>query len=343
MSLLAPQTSAGLGVPRGLILAGALIPAALRAWVSRLDPELASLCRYQLGLDDGRPGDGGKLVRPALCLLCAAAAGGDPSQTVAACVAIELIHNATLVHDDIMDGDRLRRHRPSAWAKFGVPMAILAGDALLALGFEALSDDPHPAAAEVTADLARTLRVLSSGQERDLRFEQLPTVSLRQSVSMLEAKSGSLLGYACRTGAAYAGAPTEWRTRFTVFGTDLGVAFQLADDLLGIWGDPRATGKPVGSDLRARKKSAPVVAALSAGGAEATRLAELYSSHRSLSRRDVRTAARLVDQAGGRDWTLQEIRRRIESALAQLEGLDLDQGARADLGQLASAVADRTR
>ncbi|HEV3169059.1 MAG TPA: polyprenyl synthetase family protein [Actinocrinis sp.] len=342
MSSLAPQAPPAPGGPRGLVMARALIPPALRAWIARLDPELAALCCYQLGFDAaGGPRDGGKLLRPALCLLSAAAAGGDPSDAVSACVAVELIHNATLVHDDIMDGDKLRRHRPTAWARFGVPAAILAGDALLALAFETLTEDPHPAAPVTAAELTRTLRVLSSGQERDLRYERLPSITLRQCLSMLEAKSGSLLGFACRAGASYAGAPPEWRGRFSGFGTDLGVAFQLVDDLLGIWGDPRVTGKPAGSDLRARKKSAPVVAALSSGGAAAARLAELYGKRRPLNQRELRVAAKSVEQAGGRDWTLGEIRRRTESALERLEGLDLDHAAHADLRQLAAAAADR--
>jgi geranylgeranyl diphosphate synthase type I len=330
-----------LDAPRGLLAAKALIPPALRAWTARLDPESAAPCRHQLGLD-GAPNEGGKLVRPALCLLSAAAAGGEPSKVVSACVAVELVHNATLVHDDIMDGDALRRHRPTVWAKYGVPTAILAGDTLLSLGFEALTEDPHPAAPEAAADLARTLRILSSGQERDLRYARLPSITLRQCLSMLEAKSGSLLGYACRVGAAYAGAPAGHRSRFTGFGTDLGVAFQLVDDLLGIWGDPRATGKPAGSDLRARKKSAPVVAALASGGAAAARLAELYAARGPLDRRAVRDAARLVEQAGGRAWTLREIRRRTESALRQLDGLGIDPAARDGLGELVSAITERT-
>ena len=234
VSALAPPV---LGGPRGLAMAKALIPPALRAWLARLDPELAALCAYQLGFDTpSTPRDGGKLLRPALCLLSAAAAGGDPSDAVPASVAVELVHNATLAHDDIMDGDRLRRHRPTTWARFGVPAAILAGDALLGLAFEALAEDPHPAAPVVTVELTRTLRVLSSGQERDLRYEGLASITLRQCLSMLEAKSGSLLGFACRAGAAYAAASPEWRDRFTGFGTDLGVAFQLVDDLLGISG-----------------------------------------------------------------------------------------------------------
>ncbi|MZE78583.1 hypothetical protein GTY57_16685, partial [Streptomyces sp. SID5475] len=121
----------------------------------------------------GRPG-GGKLVRPALALATAAAAGAEPKEALPAALAAELVHNFTLLHDDVMDGDRVRRHRPAAWVRFGTPLAILAGDGLLALAFEVLSSHPAPGGAEVTGDLARALRQLCLGQGRDLLAAAVP-------------------------------------------------------------------------------------------------------------------------------------------------------------------------
>lgn len=333
------------GARRGATLARLLVLPAMDEWTLRLDERLARICRYQMGIDElARQASGaGKLVRPALCLLSAAAAGGEAAQAraVPACVATEFVHNATLIQDDIMDGDRLRRHRPTVWARFGVPSAILASDALLALSFEVLCENRHAAALRASADLARTLRVLSMGQERDLRYERAETVSTQQCLNMLEAKTGVLLGYACRAGAAYADAPQEWGTRFDRFGTLLGVAYQLVDDLLGIWGDPAVTGKPAGSDIGRRKKSAPVVAALSSGTAEAARLAEIYALRRPMEPDEVEAAAELVEQAGGMAWTRRQVHRHVDSALRLIEPLDLDPRARADLEHFATGLAER--
>ncbi|MGC7101860.1 polyprenyl synthetase family protein [Amycolatopsis lurida] len=222
-------------------------------WIDRLGGDLATVCGYQLGLcdDTGKPTGGvsGKLPHPAFALLCGAATGARPADVVPSGAAIELLHNASLIHDDIMDGDRERRHRPTVWARFGEATAILAGDALIALGFEVLAAQRHAATARSVAVLAKTLRLLARGQELDLRFESETGVTVDDCLAMMTGKT-------C---------------------VHLGVAFQLADDLLGSWGDPAVTGKPVGADLRARKKSAPVAATFVAGTAGSARIASLYA------------------------------------------------------------------
>ncbi|WP_436493814.1 polyprenyl synthetase family protein [Actinokineospora sp. HUAS TT18] len=330
-----PATVA-LGTHPGVAMARHLTTPALVEAVDRLDGRLTEVCGYQLGFRDeqGRPTTavGGKLLRPAFALLSAVASGGTPRAAVPAAAAIELLHNASLVHDDIMDGDRLRRGRPTVWARYGVPMAILAGDALIALGFEVLGE----AGSDVTA-LARTLRLLALGQDRDLDFETRRTVSPTECLAMLTGKTGVLLGCACALGAASAGAPEEWVTRFDRWGTHLGVAFQLVDDLLGIWGDPAVTGKPVGADLRARKKSAPVVAALNAD----VGLAALYARPGEWNDREVAHVTGLIERTGAREWVRAEIDRRTEAAWAELDGLALEPSARHDLESLTAALAVR--
>jgi geranylgeranyl diphosphate synthase type I len=308
---------------------------ALVAAVDRLGGRLAEVCGYQIGARDEHGGHtatvGGKLLRPAFTLLSAVAAGGSPRDAVPAATAIELLHNASLVHDDIMDGDRYRRGRPTVWAHYGVPMAILAGDALIALGFEVLGEK-----GSVTA-LARTLRLLALGQDRDLEFETRRSVSVPECLAMLTGKTGVLLGCACALGAASAGAPDEWVDRFDRWGTHLGVAFQLVDDLLGIWGDPAVTGKPVGADLRARKKSAPVVAALSVD----LGLARTYASPGDWDDAEVARVTGMIERTGAREWVRSEIDRRTEAAWAELDDLDLEPAARRDLHTLTAALAVR--
>ncbi|GGS08660.1 dimethylallyltransferase [Streptomyces aureoverticillatus] len=333
----------------GITRARELLPPLLREWVARLGDELGRICGYQLGLcdADGRPvpDAGGKLLRPAFSVLCAEAVGGEAADALPAGAAIELLHNASLIHDDIMDGDRLRRHRPTAWVRFGVPRALLAGDALIALGFEVLADRRHPATAPSMADLARTLRRLAIGQGDDLRFEREREIGVEECLAMLGGKTGALLGCACRLGAAHGAppgaVPPAWLDRFERFGDHLGVAFQLIDDVLGIWGDPTVTGKPVGSDLRARKKSAPVVAALQAGTAASARLSRLYATPGDLTDHQVAVLTGLVEDAGGRAWTLAEADRRIAAAWELLDPLDLDPAARRGLVGLTTALTAR--
>jgi geranylgeranyl diphosphate synthase, type I len=321
-----------------------LVPT-IAQWIARLDGDLGIMCGYQLGLSDrdGQPTGtvSGKLIRPAFALACGQAAGGDLTDAIPAAIAIELLHNASLIHDDIMDRDLLRRHKPTVWAEFGESAAILAGDALIALGFEVLAGHSHPRTAEAMADLAMTLRLLAHGQQDDLRFEDEQAVTVSECIAMLLNKTGTLLGCACRLGAMYAGAPADWVDRFGLFGSHLGVAFQLIDDQLGIWGDPGTTGKPAGSDLRARKKSAPVAAALASESPAGRELAVLYNQEQPLTDDDVTSLTELVEQAGGLEWTRAETRRCLSAAWDQIDCLDLDPGGRAELAGLTAAVADR--
>jgi geranylgeranyl diphosphate synthase, type I len=324
-----------------------LLATVIGGWIAELDGDLGRMCGYQLGLCDldGRPTGtiAGKLVRPAFTLACARAAGGDPADAIPAAAAIELLHNASLIHDDIMDGDLLRRHRPTVWAEFGESAAILAGDALIAVGFEVLAGHRHPLTAQAVADLARTLRLLAHGQQDDLRFESERTVTVSDCMAMLMNKTGTLLGCACRLGTMYAGVPAGWADSFGRFGSHLGVAFQLVDDLLGIWGDPGTTGKPAGSDIRARKKSAPVTAALATRTVAGRELSTLYNNGKPLTDEDVTRLAELVEQAGGLAWTQAQARRHLAAAWDHIARLDLDPGGRAELTELTVSLADRVQ
>lgn len=242
----------------------------LRAAVESLPRAMRRIGLYHFGWQhaDGTPaaGNAGKAIRPALVLAAAAALGGPAARAAAvrAAAAVELVHNFTLLHDDLMDRDTTRRHRPTAWTVFGDTDAILAGDALQALALRLLAEDPHPASVPAAARLAACVVELCEGQHADTDLEQRApdAVTLDEVLAMAEAKTGALLGCACALGALYAGAGAEEVAALDGFGRQAGLAFQLIDDVIGIWGDPRHTGKPVGADLAARKKSLPVVAAL---------------------------------------------------------------------------------
>ncbi|MEO3743138.1 polyprenyl synthetase family protein [Plantactinospora sp. B5E13] len=294
--------------PGWLTESQAAVRPAMAAAVGHLRPQMRRVCEYQLGWRDdaGRPvqAGAGKLIRPTLTLVSAAAVGGAVESALSAAVAVELMHNCTLLQDDVMDQDPVRRHRPTAWAVFGPSAAVLAGDALLALAFAVLARTPAQLAGTAAAQLARTIDELIEGQALDLSFERTIGVSVADAVRMSAAKTAALLGCACALGGLYGGADEPTRVLLDRYGRHLGLAFQHRDDLLGIWGDPERTGKPAMADLRRRKKSLPVVAALAADNPAAARLRTRYADPTPFADPDeLRELAALVEEAGGRDWS----------------------------------------
>ncbi|ATZ24526.1 (2E,6E)-farnesyl diphosphate synthase [Streptomyces lavendulae subsp. lavendulae] len=325
----------------------------LRRTVESLPGSMRRVAMYHFGWEDeeGRPTEGGagKAIRPALVLASAQALGGPlggpggsgERGVVRAAVAVELAHNFTLLHDDVIDKDVRRRGRPTAWAVFGTPDAIITGDAVMALALRLFAEDPHPAAAAASARLAACVIELCAGQQADCAFESRPDVALDECLTMATAKTGALLGCACALGALYAGAGPEEVEAMDAFGREAGLAFQLIDDLIGIWGDPAHTGKPAGADLLARKKSLPVVAALTSGTRAGAELAELYAG--PMAGDDVRAAARAVERAGGRDWAQAHAADRMGRAVQELSRAVPDLGAAGGLLALAEFVTRRTR
>jgi geranylgeranyl diphosphate synthase, type I len=324
-----------------------LVDPALRAAIATLPAGMRRVSSYHFGWRqaDGAPaaGDAGKAVRPALVLAAARAFAAEPAAAMRPAAAVELVHNFTLLHDDVMDRDATRRHRPTAWTVFGMPDAILAGDALHALALRLLAEDPHPAARAAAARLAACVVELCEGQHADCAFEARERVGLPECLEMARAKTGALLGAACALGALYAGAGHEAVAAMDAFGRQVGLAFQLVDDLIGIWGDPAVTGKPAGSDLAARKKSLPVVAALAEAGPAAERLAALYREPGALTAQQVRAAADAVDQAGGRAWAHVQAAEHMSAAIEHLSRAVPDLDAAGDLLTLAELVTRRER
>jgi geranylgeranyl diphosphate synthase type I len=332
-------------IPAVLERARELTAPALRAAVKRLEPSIAQVAAYHLGWVDvsGRPvsGNGGKAIRPALAVLSAEVVGADARQALPGAVAVELVHNFSLLHDDLMDGDEERRHRTTAWKAFGPAMAILAGDALLALAEDVLLEVPGPTAARAARHLTGATDRLITGQAEDLSFESRLDVSVEECMAMEGNKTGALLACSSSIGAVLAGAPEPAVKALGDFGHHLGLAFQAVDDLLGIWGEPEVTGKPAWSDLCQRKKSVPVAVALGAGTASSERLAGLLSGDGPVGEEDLALAAKLVQEAGGQDWTQREAERQLELALGCLEAVAIPAAPRDDLVSLARFVTKR--
>ncbi len=232
------------------------------------------MMRYHLGWVDeaGEPvhRPAGKRLRPLLCLLACQAAGGREAwpHALPVATAVELLHNFSLIHDDIEDGDAERRHRPTVWKVWGVPQAINAGDGMFALAHQALqrlADDSHvPAAVQLALQqrLDTVCLDLCHGQFLDMAFETRLDVTADEYLYMVQGKTAGLFAAALEMGALVGGAEPPQVAHYRAFGHNLGLAFQVWDDVLGIWGDPAVTGKPAANDLRQRKKSWPVVYAL---------------------------------------------------------------------------------
>jgi geranylgeranyl diphosphate synthase type I len=339
----------GVEPPAVLARVRALVVPALRAAVDRLQGEqMRSIARYHLGwLDaDGRalPGDGvgGKAIRPTLAVLSAEAAGGTAAQGVPAAVAVELVHNFSLIHDDIMDRDVERRHRPTAWVVFGEGQAILAGNALLTAAVDVLVRDGI-AGQRALPNLISAIEGLIEGQSDDLDLETRADVVLDDVLAMEAGKTAALLACSASIGALAAGAPIEVVGALAGYGHELGMAFQLVDDILGITGDAATTGKSSSSDVRAGKRSAPIVAALTSGTAASEQLARLFASGPLTADDDVTYATKLIDEAGGLEWAAQEADRRLALALAHLENSSAPSGTTSDLAALARYVVERDR
>ncbi|MGW1013797.1 polyprenyl synthetase family protein [Streptomyces termitum] len=325
----------------------------MRAAVARLAPPMDTVAAYHFGWIDaeGNPtdADSGKAVRPALALLSAEAAGATPETGVPGAVAVELVHNFSLLHDDLMDGDEQRRHRDTVWKVHGPAQAILVGDALFALANELLLEIGTVEAGRATRRLTTASRKLIDGQAQDISYEHRERVTVEECLEMEGNKTGALLACAVSIGAVLGGADDRTADKLEEYGYHLGLAFQAVDDLLGIWGDPDATGKQTWSDLRQRKKSLPVVAALASGGEASERLARLLAEDAkstafdSFTEEDFAHRAALIEEAGGRDWTAEEARRQHAVALRALDEVDMPARVRDQLVALADFVVVRKK
>ncbi len=286
-------------------------------------------------------GGAGKGIRSALLLATTRALGGDEEEALAPAAAVEFLHNFTLLHDDVMDRDTVRRHRPTAWTVFGETDAILSGDALFALSLRLVAESGHPAAPTAVALLADCAIEAAEGESLDCSFPDRAEISLAECLAMVQLKTGALLGCTCALGALYAGAGRQTIADMDAFGRNLGLAFQLVDDLIGIWGDPAKSGKGVGADLVAGKKSVPIVVALAAGNREAAQLRTLLGSGNPLTAADVRRATELIEAAGAREWVQSEAARYAALAGDHLVAAVPDPGRTGELRALAELVTNR--
>jgi geranylgeranyl diphosphate synthase type I len=222
------------------------------------DSLLHEMLRYHMGLDN--KSGMGKLLRPSLLLFSTEELGGDPERALPAAVGLELVHNFSLIHDDIQDRDLERRGRETVWSVYGIEQAINAGDLLHSIAMAQVLSANHgdsTLALLCAQELVKAIAEMIEGQGLDLSFER-EEIDIDSYMEMIDKKTGALIRCALRLGALLAGASTEISNRLVELGKYLGRAFQIRDDILGIWGKPAHTGKPVGNDLLRKKNSYPL-------------------------------------------------------------------------------------
>ena len=313
--------------------------------VAGSDPATAGvyeMCRYHLGLDGS--GSSGKRMRPLLGLLAYSSITGEHQGALPGAAAVELGHNFSLVHDDIEDDDRERRHRPTLWALHGIPQAINTGDMLFSLSRVALHRLTDLGFSDHT--VLRLMRLydhtcvaLCEGQFLDIWMaEHDDGLSVDLYFDMIGRKTAALISASIEAGAVLATEDEAIIASYRAFGWDLGIAFQLNDDLLGIWGPELSTGKEP-TDVPRKKKTLPVIYAFEhATDEDRTRLMALYANGR-LAPEHVAEIVAILERTGAREYTRDQARRYRDEALAELDAAGVVQpAARARLQEIIVGV-----
>ena len=320
----------------------------LQKQVSRLDAPRTKPFHEMLNYHMGWIGEGagpeatGKRIRPLMLLLCTSACGADWQSALPASAAVELVHNFSLVHDDIQDNSDKRRGRPTTWTKWGVPMAINVGDALFVMSNQAIIDLKENYPAEIVVIAAEILHnsclELTRGQFLDMSYEERTDLTVEDYWPMIAGKTAALLSACCHIGSLLGGADDVRQEEYRSFGHYLGLAFQVQDDILGIWGDETVTGKSAASDLIERKNSLPVLAGLSANGRFAARWKQ-----GTIQRKEVEEVARFLASEGGYETAMDAAKQMTDLALMSLRAADPQGEAGEALFELADKLLQRNQ
>jgi len=322
----------------------------LRVLFSGHRQSIYDMLRYHLGWVDekGRPQEtgGGKRLRPSLCLLCCEALGGDYRQALPAAAGIELLHNFTLIHDDIEDNDRERHHRPTVWSLWGVPRAINAGDGLHVIAHLAmlgLEQRGVPAAkvVQVATVLGEACLEICEGQDLDISFEERLDVRVEDYLQMITRKTAALMEASFRIGALLGTDDEEAVYCLALSGRKLGLAFQMRDDVLGIWGRAEDTGKVSANDIRRKKKSLPVVYTFSKARDEARKELERIYAKETLSEDDVASVLAIMEEVGAEAFAQRLAEDLLNEALGELNKVSSTSHALAELKRLAVFFVER--
>ena len=286
-----------------------ILEPALRNTISDRSSFVYDMLRYCMGWSDvtGKPSDSekGKGIRPSLCLFTCDALGGDVQKAIPAAVSLELIHNFSLIHDEIQDFDEIRHHRPTLWTVWGVPKALVAGNVMRVLAEKSMSRlgsaDPKLISHSSSIVSEACLQMIE-GQYMDISFEGGIRINVDQYMEMISRKTGALLRSSVHLGAVLGSGSDEVGNLFRRIGAALGFMFQIRDDILGTWGESKSTGKPVGADIRRRKNTLPIIHARGAkSGLYEKEIFDLYSSE-SLDDNETAQVLDILDDTKAMDY-----------------------------------------
>ncbi len=324
----------------------------IKDYLSEAPPFIGGVIRYHFGWADQNfepeKSESGKMLRPVLCLLVMDALTGNYKKVLPAAAAIEMIHNFTLLHDDIEDGDLERRGRPTAWAIWGNPLAINVGDYLYTLAFKSLFrlDNAHFSFKKiflVQQLIADSCLILTTGQDLDLRFEQSQDVTAGMYLDMVYRKTGALLEASILTGAILGTSDPQLIKNYRGFARNIGIAFQIRDDILGIWGDAAKTGKSVDNDLRRKKKTLPIIYMLNkATGDRRKKLLALYADNALLTASEISFVRQSLAWVEAHTYAQQSADRYIQDAFGALKRIDISNQPQAELETIARFLIDRS-
>lgn len=269
---------------------------------------------------------GGKRMRPTLCLMVCEALGGDVDEALPVAVAIEVLHNATLVHDDIEDGDETRRGMPSVWKKYGVPHATNIGDLMIFKSYESIfnSSLSDGMKADIAGRFTQVLVELTEGQNMEFNFRERDDVSVGEYLEMANKKAGILIGFSMAAGARVAGAPMKLVSFLQKFGSEIGLAFMIRDDVLNIIGDEGKYGKEIGGDIKEGKRTLMMVDCLNkCSEMQRDSIMEILGKPRGeVTDDEVEFVVRIFQRHGSIKFAQDHSRKLVDDAIRSLRGLE---------------------
>lgn len=295
--------------------------------------------------DENSPG---KSLRPILCLAACEMAGGKWTNAIPAAASLELIHNFSLIHDDIQDGDLTRRSRPTLWSIWGVPKAVNAGNSMRVIADKAMLELTRvnkDNVITINSALESTLRCLDmiEGQYMDMSFENSTQVTVVDYLDMVSRKTGALIESAMYTGALIATGSKETASIFGRCGRNLGIAFQIRDDYLGVWGDPKNTGKPIGSDIRRKKKSLPAIYMFNKANKEDLKwLGKVYSQE-SINERQVDKILQILNHLNVAEYVKDQANAQANLVKLQIDELDVSGDSKSQLSDIIDFFVSRQK
>lgn len=287
---------------------------------------------------------GGKRIRPVLVLMACEAVGGDADKAVDAAVGLELFHNFTLLHDDVMDNADVRRGQPTVHRRWNANVAILSGDTMLTMASQYMCHVAPEHLAAVNELFNTTAIEIYEGQQYDMDYERRREVSVDEYIKMIRLKTSVLLGCACKLGAIIGGADEQTAQSLYDFGVNLGLAFQLQDDVLDVWGDPATFGKEIGGDIMNNKKTYLMVNAFRLANEEqAGRLRRWYTDDYAMRQEKVPAVTRIYEELGLQEIADRAIGEYTQRALTVLESIEMNAEARESFKALAASLVKRDK